>query len=358
MAWIIAIIIAILFFILSPIVSSFWNNNVSTNAKIGEKEAKKLFYKECKKKKIYNLDTEIKKQRAIAIADNLGIKFDSIIDYFEASKALVEKEIQKNTAALDKIKLQTLKEHESAFLIQSTKFAELIGRDKRIAMLLESRAKIEEKLNKAIAHQNALYDGYKFTQTKEKDWAIAGGIASGIAGPAAGIATAMDIQAQNAKIREQNAQNRDMYNIATMGAKGKVGDEIVAIHNELKEFDKNFEKEKIKLVSDTPKEEVFKKLTFDKTEVSISQTGAFKVKTLVSGCKFTIFDKLPAVVDGTIVATLYQNNIKVGDALLVLPEKGISTRARKTEGICICNADKNIPYEVKFAPYHLWEIEE
>ena len=99
-------------------------------------------------------------------------------------------------------------------------------------------------------------------------------------------------------------------------------------------------------------------MTFDKTEVSISETGAFKIKTFVSGCKFTIFDKLPAVVDGTIVATLYQNNIKVGDALLVLPEKGISTRARKTEGICICNADKNIPYEVKFAPYHLWEIEE
>ena len=38
MAWIIAIIIAILFFILSPIVSSFWNNNVSTNAKIGDSE--------------------------------------------------------------------------------------------------------------------------------------------------------------------------------------------------------------------------------------------------------------------------------------------------------------------------------
>ena len=357
MFWIVLIFV-ILFFIFQPIVSNFWNNKVSTNAKIGEKEAKKLFYNECENNKIDNIDTEINKQRAIAIAKNLGIKYGDITEYFIACKSLIDKENKKQQDEHQKYKMKSLKEKESDFLFQSTRFAKYIGRDKRIAMLLDSRAKIEEKLNKAIAHRNALYDGYKFTQTKEKDWAIAGGIASGIAGPAAGIATAMDIQAQNAQIREQNAQNRDMYNISTMGAKAKVGDEVVAIHNELKEFDKNFEKEKIKLVSDPTKEEVFKKLTFDKTEVSISQTGAFKVKTLVSGCKFTIFDKLPAVVDGTIVATLYQNNIKVGDALLVLPEKGISTRARKTEGICICNADKNIPYEIKFAPYHLWEIEE
>lgn len=358
MAWLIAIIIAILFFVLRPIVSSFWDNKVSTNAKIGEKEAKKLFYKECKKNKIYTIDTEINKQRAIAIANNLGIKYDNITNYFNACKSLIENETKKQQEEYQKYKIESLKEKENDFLFQTTRFAEFIGRDKRIAMLLDNRAKIEEKLNKAIAHQNALYDGYKFTQTKEKDWAIAGGIASGIAGPAAGIATAMDIQAQNAQIREQNAQNRAMYDTATMGAKGKVGEEIVAIHKELEEFDKNFEKEKIKLVSETPKEKVFEKLSFDKTEVSISETGAFKIKTFVSGCKFTIFDKLPAVVDGTIIATLYQNNIKVGDALLVLPEKGISTRARKTEGICICNADKNTPYEVKFAPYHLWEIEE
>lgn len=333
-------------------------SSLKKRKKSRELELRKCFYKECKKNKIYNIDTEINKQRAIAIANNLGIKYGDITDYFNACKSLIESETKKQQEEYQKYKMESLKEKENDFLFQSTRFAEFVGRDKRIAMLLDNRAKIEEKLNKAISHQNALYDGYKFTQTKEKDWAIAGGIASGLAGPAAGIATAMDIQAQNAQIRERNAQNRAMYDAATLGAKGKVGDEIIAIHKELEEFDKNFEKEKIKLVSETPKEKVFEKLSFDKTEVSISETGAFKIKTFVSGCKSTIFDKLPAVVDGTIVATLYQNNIKVGDALLVLPEKGISTRARKTEGICICNADKNIPYEIKFAPYHLWEIEE
>lgn len=46
---------------------------------------------------------------------------------------------------------------------------------------------------------------YKSTAQREHDWALHGGIAEGIAGTAAGVATALNIQRENAQIRSQNA---------------------------------------------------------------------------------------------------------------------------------------------------------
>ena len=47
---------------------------------------------------------------------------------------------------------------------------------------------------------------YSMSAGREKDWAIHGGIADAIAGPAAGIAIAADIQQKNAQTRAANTQ--------------------------------------------------------------------------------------------------------------------------------------------------------
>jgi len=46
-------------------------------------------------------------------------------------------------------------------------------------------------------------------QEKEKDWAIHGGIANGLAGPIAGVAIALNTMKDNEEIRARNAENRE-----------------------------------------------------------------------------------------------------------------------------------------------------
>ena len=41
---------------------------------------------------------------------------------------------------------------------------------------------------------------------QEHDWAVMGGLANGLAGPGAGIATAVNAQIENAQIRARNSQ--------------------------------------------------------------------------------------------------------------------------------------------------------
>lgn len=88
------------------------------------------------------------------------------------------------------------------------KYEGLIGREKRIAMLTAER---EALLQKADTLKNGAKAVMSASQQKEKDWAVHGGIANGIAGPAAGVATAINIQAQNAQIRAQNKANLQAY---------------------------------------------------------------------------------------------------------------------------------------------------
>lgn len=75
---------------------------------------------------------------------------------------------------------------------------------KRIAILSAERADALERAKTLRAGAQAIMSA---SQQKEHDWAIHGGIASGIAGPAAGLAAAADIQAKNAQIRAQNEAN-------------------------------------------------------------------------------------------------------------------------------------------------------
>lgn len=60
-----------------------------------------------------------------------------------------------------------------------------------------------------LEHVSNVYrkNAYAFEE-KEHDWAVLGGIANGIAGPAAGVITAMDAISDNERIRESNAAVR------------------------------------------------------------------------------------------------------------------------------------------------------
>lgn len=114
---------------------------------------------------------------------------------------------------------------------------------------------------------------------------------------------------------------------------------------------------KLKLVADVPASELMKKITFSNTDVLVSETGAAMVCTSASlEPDFVIFEDVPAVVDGTIIAGIYDGDQLCGTARMVLPVFGLGQDI-PLNGICLegCEPGKN--YTVVFTPKHLWAME-
>lgn len=317
------------------------------------KELKIQFYKECVKTGINDLSSPAKKQKAELIAQRLGCTgYKSLETYYEESKRLsLDADSQAETEKKN-TELSELRELEQKKYSTLTKYAHLVGRDKRVSILTDRQ---NEYRKEAADLRKYVDSAYRGSQQKEIDWATHGGIASGIAGGAAGVAVALDAQAKNAQIRARNEANLN----ALLPSAMVVLKNARTIEDKADALQADINDARIKLVSDTPKETVFNNLQIKTKEVSISKTGAFSVKASISLKEnFTIFDNVPAVIDGTLSADFYQNSRRVGSAYLVLPEFGITNkRAVTIEGICLEGAVENEPYEIKYTPHLLWEME-
>lgn len=226
------------------------------------------------------------------------------------------------------------------------------GRDKRIQMLMYERDKCLEKLKgRNLIDPNAF-------QQKEHDWATMGGIASGIAGGAAGVATALDYQRQNAQIRQSNAQISAAVGMMNM----YIERDIDSLKSSVESYCKEIESSYGKLIGDISQEEtqrLMKLLVFSNKKITISKTGAVRISVEVSSqTKSTLYDgEVNARIDGLIRAKLSTNGVVKGSAVLPLPIYGVDTYQNKVEGICTETTDPNGSYTVEYEPIALWLIE-
>ena len=310
------------------------------------------FYKECKTKGIKELSSAANRQKAELIAQKLGCKgYKNFEQYFEESKKLCAEKDKQDRIEKQNAKLASLRNTEEEEYKKLTKYSTLEGRNKRVAILKDKQAYYYKQANILRKGMELVIDD---SQQKEIDWATHGGIASGIAGGAAGLAVAMDAQAKNAQIRAQNKANLE----ALLPLESTVLGSAREYEDAAKKIQPLVDEAKIKLVTDTPKDKVLDRLDIKLKDISISQTGAFTVQASVKlRNNFVIFDNIHAVVDGTICADLYQEGNKVGSALLVLPTFGVDKQETTIKGISPDGAILGVPYEVKFTPYLLWEME-
>ena len=292
----------------------------------------------------------------------------SVAKNVEKAKLLAEKYGLDYSAGIEALYKKGLKEHEtiSGKLIESrhseirktekqqyeelNKYATLSGKDKRIGMLTDTMKALRKKADDLEKYASL---NMKSTQQKEHDWAIHGGIASGIAGPIAGAVTAVNIQAKNARIRAENAARMQAalpgYMFATGTASGN-RENANRIQKEIAEV-------QMKLVSDDTAEELLKYITFTNTEVRISEVGTCVIETVASlNPDFKIFGDVDTVVDGTIIAKLYEGNNLVGTAQMVLPLYGVGQNVNLT-GMCLECGEQGKNYSVKFAASNLWAME-
>lgn len=159
---------------------------------------------------------------------------------------------------------------------QLTKYANYYGRNKQIAYysdpLEEARKPLNEYEDVKNAAQvaktvyNALANSVEPQYKRKQDWSIAGGIASGLAGPAAGAAIASDIQRKNA---EADVYNHKAYESANQQRKAlrQKGDDyadsfmekyntpyerdkLKQVREQVRQYNKKIDKAKIKLIEE------------------------------------------------------------------------------------------------------------
>ena len=191
---------------------------------------------------------------------------------------------------------------------------------------------------------------------QESDWAIHGGIASGIAGTAAGIAVAMDVANRNLKIRAQNDELRaSAAQLVVMQL-----DKIWKKKNEAEESLQNWKKEaddiRILLTEDKDEKMLLKKLNPTVTESEITPTGAVKMQIRFCRENNLLVAGKPAVIDGSVKVLLKVGDSVVGSAVCSLDYNG-SYVAHDSNCICTAVSKKSKNYEFCFEPHHLWASE-
>ncbi len=310
------------------------------------------FYNECKKAGIRSLDTPEKQEKAKLIASSLGIEEGT--DLFALFKEKQEQDIQAEEREQQKKRQEILQKEQDQY-DALTKYSDLTGREKRLQILTDLRDEKKREISESYNSKNSMISLTGAFMQKEQSWATQAGIANGLAGPVAGIATAMDIQAKNAQIREENKEHVQLLSKTVLG----IDERIRSCQKELGVLEEELADAKFKMVADTPGEKLIKALSFQVTNVTISETGAFTVKATITKTKdIKVFKDLKSetVIDGTISADLYQEGKKRGSALLVLPVFGLGP-AVTVEGMGLNGAKKDVAYEIKFTPYHLWAME-
>ena len=356
------------------------------------------FYISCNKEGITNLDSQIHLDRMLLIADRFNIIGDTNkkIEKFEIGKAhaiiratayyqyCFDKNINVDSTNCccspdNRIEIKKLfdfdfnssesevyyrigkmhfdhrpriRKEESAEKTECEKYLTYRGREKRIQMLLAKRNTIIDTLN-----QKKLLDPDAF-QKKEHDWATMGGLATGIAGGAAGVATAIDYQIKNAEIRRNNADIK----ASVQSLNHHILQVIHKLEKELADCNREIESAHSKLVGEISTYEtemLMQQLSFSNEHVETSITGAVRVNVQIAAKNNqTLYEgQVNARIDGFICAELIADNIVHGTAVLTLPVNGIGKTFIEVTSICTETTDAQKIYTVRYKPICLWKIE-
>lgn len=195
----------------------------------------------------------------------------------------------------------------------------------------------------------------------QKDWAIWGGIASGIAGPAAGIMTASKVIQDNAKRKAGYADRieagrRENEFWQTMARSYERRRQRVLSIEELEE--------KYEIIRLRKPAELFSLIQFGDPKIEVDKTTG----AIIVSVWWNQYDK-SICIDGSLRAKIYTKSGKyAGCAYLVLPQNGTAESGGKLSGICACPIGTNAylqflwrqfwwrHYTVKIEPLDLWEL--
>ena len=313
------------------------------------------FYLQCKAQGITSVDTPADVARLVLFAKNKnypGTESQLIEAYKIGKKDVTSRELKKELAALEAAEDRLEKEN--------LRYKDAKGQLKRILMCRdqakEYRKQEESYRAQSRSTKDAIFQGTQGAMQKETDWATHGGIASGIAGPAAGLAVASDIQRKNAQIREQNAALTQLAARAAVEASRGFDSQAYEASEKAEEWEARAAAAENKLVENLPEHQLMEQLCCKATAHN-SKTGAITVDIRITATKdLKIYETVSAVVDGSLMAQILDGTDYVGTAYLPLPWNGSEVNTT-LKGICRNPVKKAKKYTVKVEPYYLWAME-
>ena len=314
----------------------------------GRKEDAEKFYRACVTEGISDISKESGKQRLFLYAQREGIQGTNsqLIDAY-----LLGMDVAAGSDKAERIR--KLRQEEAEIKDKNRQYLNERGRNKRIRICRDKIAEQERIINACELERSGNAAGASTMMQKEKSWGTAGGIASGIAGPAAGIVAAAGTQQQNMKIREYN---QAVAGLAFMMDK-QIADREYVAKKEKESWEERLKKVETALVEMLDESELMKYLDISFIEQSLSETGAGRVRLSISyKMPLLIYEDAEAVVDGSIKVLLKDGEKTVGEGLLVFPFEGAGGVFR-TE--VVCEPKETIPesFTVSFMPNALWAIE-
>lgn len=327
-------------------------------AVIDRKNALIAMYNECIQNEIHDCASEKNRQRASLIANKHNLTYTNIGTLYQEAKQLYQGNSQIVAKQEQQKEIEELRTKEQAQYNVLNEFSFCRQREKKIAMLTKEYNEISRQLQ---GTNYAISMALSPQLEKEHDWAVLGGMANGLAGPGAGIATAVNAQIENAQIRARN--NQILRDTADMRGRMVLAGarQCDALQARCSELNAMITATKTKLIgNDTPRQ-CLDALQFDDTLLSVSKTGTCMVDAKVSlkQSAYYIFDDVKATIDGTIQAEIYDGNSRIGTAKLVLPLNGVpNNNMVAVKGMCLFCGQPGKHYSVKFNAENLWAMEQ
>lgn len=264
-------------------------------------------------------------------------------------------------------KAVTPNQTEEEFLQRVSQLLALCGNRKRERMLTDLIQDLEKRIEELKQGEEAMKQLgiiYAQQQKKEGDWAIAGGLADGLAGPVAGYMAASQVMEKNREIQQHNAIMRETSMNILKGIPNMTAD-----RTKLREERNRVELECAdaggKIVLSSPDSaEIWNHLQVGSYQIKKAESGVLHIALPV--CIKTPFvldvpDDVKTVVDGTLKAEVQFEGKNVGFVNFPLPLYGIPTNmtAEVTlDGMLDRSVEFNGEYTLKMLDSHnLWIME-
>jgi len=269
-------------------------------------------YNKCIQKNIVEFTSKSNKEALRVIAGSYGVDDIELAQtLFEEGKKVIEE--QNRQQELEKIEIYRAKEIEEynkekelTVIKGKTKYTAHLEKDIEYGKKAIELSYQAEKIG--LSNMNA--------RAQKSDWAILGGMANGLAGPAAGMATAIDIQNKNLKA-EENAR--------------KVREDGTRIYNNAKDIQRNLPAALV--LEQSVVDNINEKLYDDKNieeKIKLIEFGEFKLKAtkglnIEAKAKIKVDSKIKlldsdAILDGSLRFVIKNHNDEeIGDGYFSAP---------------------------------------
>lgn len=325
-------------------------------------ESEELF-KKLRDNGVADLKSKANVARLKLFAENNGITMseEELIKQFNLGKKYVERSEAKEKEQENRRRLNEIKKQEKELNAEYTRYAKYKGSNKSVQFCMDKIKEADEIIYQCEKDQESVTNGgealYLSGKQKESSWAVHGGIASGIAGTAAGIAVAADVERRNQEKRQQNAQL--LNSIAAMSAYTleKIWARKRSAKEEKEYWQEKLEKSKNLLTEKMDPAKLVEMIRPTVKSYEITETGAVKMKVDVWPAeKLFICDDVDAVIDGSFKVLLKADGEDAGFAVCTLPYSGLAC-CLTLDCIC-CKPEKTAEkYTFDFVSDNLWALE-